>query len=134
MELLDGGVLRVRSDGKGGKRTLRIEGSRFIGRFLQHVLPQGFKRIRHFGLLSPARKGKRLAAARKAVAAPAPSPTALEAAGEFMKRVAKKDIEKCPRCGQGTLRVVATLSPQRAVVPEPMVPPATPASCRGPPP
>jgi hypothetical protein len=44
----DGDVLlRVRADDSGGKRVIRIPDSVFIGRFLQHVLPPGFKRIRH---------------------------------------------------------------------------------------
>jgi hypothetical protein len=46
--------LRVRADDHGGKRTVLIDGQDFIARFLQHVLPRGFKRIRHYGLLSPA--------------------------------------------------------------------------------
>ncbi len=128
-------LLKVRADGKGGKKVIRIDGTDFIGRFLQHVLPPGFKRIRHFGLLSPARKGKRLAAAREALKAPAPSKVAMEAAAEFMQRVAKIDIDKCPCCGQGRLRAVATLLPQRGMpVSRPAAPPASPASCRGPPP
>ena len=36
-----------------GKRTVAVNGPTFIARFLQHVLPPGFKRIRHCGLLSP---------------------------------------------------------------------------------
>jgi hypothetical protein len=38
--------LRVRADDQGGKRTVVIDGPTFIERFLQHVLPPGFKRIR----------------------------------------------------------------------------------------
>ncbi len=50
-------LLRVRADPTSGKkRTLRVPGTEFIDRFLQHVLPAGFKRIRHYGLLSPTRK------------------------------------------------------------------------------
>jgi hypothetical protein len=44
--------LRVRADGRGGKRTIGMPGTEFVARLLQHVLPPGFKRIRHFGLLS----------------------------------------------------------------------------------
>jgi hypothetical protein len=55
------GDVRVRADDSGEKRVIRIPGAVFIGRFLQHVLPPGFKRIRHYGLLSPAHKRKRLA-------------------------------------------------------------------------
>ncbi|MDD2806841.1 MAG: IS91 family transposase [Elusimicrobiales bacterium] len=123
-------LLRVRADGKGGKKVVRIDGPDFIGRFLQHVLPPGLKRIRHYGLLSPARKRQRLAAARKALDAPAPSPVAMEAAAEFMQRVAKIDIDKCPCCGQGRLRAVAVLLPEQPATSRPWL---APPACRGPP-
>ena len=59
----DGDVLlRVRADDSGGQRVIRLPGPVLIGRFLQHVLPPGFKRIRHFGVLSSAHKRDRLAA------------------------------------------------------------------------
>ncbi|WP_294251379.1 transposase [Propionivibrio sp.] len=57
-------LFRVRADrSTGKKRTIHLPGTEFIGRFLHHVLPPGFKRIRHYGLLSPARKKNGLAAA-----------------------------------------------------------------------
>ena len=56
-------AFRVRANAEGKKRVLRLPGTAFIARFLLHVLPAGFKRIRHYGLLSPARKKDRLAAA-----------------------------------------------------------------------
>ena len=67
-------AFRVRVNGEGGgkKRTLRLPGTEFIKRFVQHVLPRGFKRIRHYGLLGAAHKSTRLAAARTALAAPQP--------------------------------------------------------------
>ena len=45
-----------------------MNGEQFIGRLLQHVLPPGFKRIRHYGLLAPAAKTERPAPARKVLA------------------------------------------------------------------
>jgi hypothetical protein len=134
LAIRDGQVrLRVRADGHGGKRIVRLDGPVFLGRFLQHVLPPGFKRIRHFGLLSSARKRQRLAAAREALHAPQPSPPVLEAADAFMKRVARREIERCPCCGHGRLRVVATLWPHRGSASPPAALPISPASCRGPP-
>ena len=62
----------MRADAAGGKRTIALDGQLFIGRFL-HVLPSGFKRIRHYGLLAPATKADRLAAARALLAMPAPN-------------------------------------------------------------
>ena len=46
--------LRVRDNETGGKRTVSLPGDTFIGRFLCHVLPAGFKRLRHCGLLAAA--------------------------------------------------------------------------------
>jgi hypothetical protein len=42
--------LRVRAGHKSAKRTIAVDGETFIARWLQHVLPSGFKRIRHYGL------------------------------------------------------------------------------------
>jgi hypothetical protein len=42
----------------GQARTVRLSGGEFLRRFLQHVLPKGFQRVRHFGWLSPAAKGR----------------------------------------------------------------------------
>ncbi len=111
--------LRVRADSSGGKRVVKIPGAVFIGRFLQHVLPPGFKRIRHYGLLSPARKRERLAQARQALQAPIPSPSAIEAATEFFQRVTHIDISRCPCCEHGALRIVAELMPDRSTVTRP---------------
>jgi hypothetical protein len=41
-------LMRVRADDTGGKRTIAMPGEQFIARLLQHVLPAGFKRIRHY--------------------------------------------------------------------------------------
>jgi hypothetical protein len=93
--------LRVRADAHGGKRTTVIDGETFIARFLQHVLPPGFKRIRHFGLLSAATKTERLAKAREALAIPAANVQAREDAAAFIKRVAGIEISRCPHCRLG---------------------------------
>lgn len=81
-------AFRVRADAEGRKRTLRLPGGEFIARFLLHVLPSGFKRIRHYGLLSPARKKIGLAA-RSALAVPPPEPVIIESVAAFLRRVAE---------------------------------------------
>jgi hypothetical protein len=126
-------LLRVRADDQGGKRVIRIPGPTFIGRFLHHVLPPGFKRIRHYGLLSPARKRERLATARQALHVPQPSPPAVEAAEDFMRRVVQRDIPRCPCWATGTLRVVAILLPERSAGVRPHPALSCPPACRGPP-
>jgi hypothetical protein len=119
--------LRVRADNHGGKRTVLIDGHDFIARFLQHVLPPGFKRIRHYGLLSPAVKAQRLAAARAALAMPAANEQAREDAAAFLKRVAGIDSSCCPHCRLGHWRTTEVLTPERRVAVDGH------AHCRGPP-
>lgn len=105
-------AFRVRADaGNGKKRTLRLPGSEFIARFLLHVLPAGFKRIRHYGLLSPARKRAGLAAARAALDVPAPSSIAAESVADFLRRVARIEHERCPNCGCGRMQRMAVIPP-----------------------
>ncbi len=116
-------LFRVRADpASGKKRTLRVPGVEFIERFLQHVLPAGFKRIRHYGLLSSARKKDALAAARVALDAPPPQAAVIESVAGFMQRVAHIEHARCSHCGVGQFRVVATLLPKRDL-PNPRGPP-----------
>jgi len=107
-------LLRVRADAQGGRRVVRIDALEFIARWLQHVLPRGFKRIRHYGLLAATAKARRLALARAALQMPAPNPRAVEDARAFMRRVAALDIDACPHCRAGRLRVVEQRAADRA--------------------
>ena len=124
--------LRVRADPTGGKRqakgSVALDGVQFIGRLMQHVLPPRFKRIRHYGLLAPARKTERLALARKLLAMPTPNPKAREDAQAFMRRVAAIQIERCPHCKSGRWLLAQVLAPVRA---NDQAAPA--AACPGPP-
>ncbi|MGH2602112.1 MAG: IS91 family transposase [Dehalococcoidia bacterium] len=111
-------AFRVRVNAEGGnKRTLRLAGTEFIERFLQHVLPHGFKRIRHYGLLGPAHKGARLAAARSALAAAQPQPAVIESVAAFMQRVANIEWSACPHCRLGRFKVLLAIAPQRPCQP-----------------
>lgn len=121
-------VLRVRADDCGGKRTISLPGTEFVGRLLQHVLPPGFKRIRHFGLLAPAAKDQRLRLARQLLAMPQPSPQAREDAQAFMKRVAAIEIASCPHCKLGRWQLMREERADRAALAS-----IGPTACRGPP-
>jgi Putative transposase/Transposase zinc-binding domain len=108
-------VFTVRADEHGGKRALRLKLNEFIRRFLLHVLPSGVQRIRHYGVLANGCKKRQLAQARQALGQPVPEPLAQEAAAAFMARVARIDLEACPRCHQGRLRAVATCAGLRCL-------------------
>ena len=120
----------VRADDKGGKRVQKLDGQEFVRRFLQHVLPSGVKRIRHYGVLASGCKAVKLTAARLALQVPALNPQAVESAQAFMARVAKVDATLCPCCKLGRLHVGATLQGQRHL-PAPIG--TTAAHNRGPP-
>ncbi len=81
-----------RRDGAERQRTMTVSADEFIRRFLLHVLPKGFHRIRHYGLLATAGRKANVARARKLLAAPEPSETE-ELAPEPAPR------PPCPCCG-----------------------------------
>lgn len=115
-------IFSARAQGQAGeqgkKRTLRMSGPEFIGRFLQHILPSGLKRIRHYGLLANP-SGSKLAQAKQALHMPVPSRVAQDNAQAFMARVAQINIHQCPACKTGRLRVVQS-SPGQKRLPDPM--------------
>jgi len=61
-----------RRDGRARLRTMTLAPDEFIRRFLLHVLPKGFHRIRHYGLLASATCKKNIARARELIAMPVP--------------------------------------------------------------
>jgi hypothetical protein len=96
------------------RRVMELPALEFLRRFALHVLPRGFNRIRHYGLLANRNKRALLAKARTALRAPVPlrAPAPAESVTAFWQRVASLAIERCPHCRRGTLRVVATLAPR----------------------
>ena len=91
-----------------------LDAHEFIRRYLLHVLPKGFMRIRHYGLNGNRAKRHQLAQARTALSAPPPEPvlTPPETIEAFWLRIAHLDIHQCPHCRSGTLRRIATLAPR----------------------
>ena len=123
---MEGGIVRFRMrDSANGnrKKLVQLAASEFIGRFMQHVLPSGFKRIRHYGLIGPAHKAANLAAARAALDAPAPNQAVIESVAEFMRRVASIEWLNCPHCGEGRFVVMEAIPPSPLLRPPPQGPP-----------
>jgi len=117
-------ALRVRADATTGKkRTMRLKAGEFIDRFLMHVLPGGFKRIRHYGLLGPAAKAVKLAQARATLNAPVPDPVVVESVQAFMQRIERHEYLRCPHCGQGQFVTTASIAPAPVRLPHPRAPP-----------
>ena len=71
-------------------KTMTLSGHEFLRRFVQHVLPRGFTRLRSYGFLANAKKAARLAAIRAVLGATAPTASPPRAC-------------RCPVCGDGAL-------------------------------
>jgi hypothetical protein len=107
-----------------GKRTsLKLEPLDFMGRFLQHVLPRGFARVRTFGWLHPAAKVRlnrvRALLHQQPLLTPAevqtwhpPAEPLLELPGD--RTVEVGSAPQCPCCHQ-TMRLVGTWHPARRI-------------------
>ena len=100
------------------RKVLELEPAEFIRRFLLHVLPSGFMRIRHYGILANRAKCHKLALARKALNhQSAPTPSEPESVEAFWLRVANFDVHQCPHCKAGRMRVVGPIQLPRARAP-----------------
>ena len=98
------------------KRTMRISAVEFLRRFLLHVLPAGFVRIRHYGILSNRHRHEKLALCRSLLKPrPAAEP---ELPGEL--KIARENppsinpTRVCPVCGAGRMIVLQELPRQLA--------------------
>ena len=101
------------------RRVLTLAPQQFLERYLRHILPLGFTRIRHIGLLASRHKARQLACARAALDAAEPAPVVAETAAAFCWRVAGIDIDQCPCCKSGPLVFVKALVPTLAQRPRP---------------
>jgi hypothetical protein len=97
-----------RRNGQARYRTMTLAPDEFIRRFLLHVLPKGFHRIRHYGLLATATCKASIARARELIAAPMPSgetPAKHDEAGTT--GIVAEHRQPCPCCG-GRMIIVET--------------------------
>jgi hypothetical protein len=80
-------------------RTCTLPARAFIGRFLQHILPHGFVKVRYYGLF---RLGNRhvLEQARAALAPPEQAGTSMASASSQVAEPAPSAVLRCPSCGQ----------------------------------
>ncbi len=105
----DGMVTFIYRDRKDND-TLKLktlDAKEFIRRFLLHVLPAGFMKIRHFGFLSNRRKKENVQLCRELIGDNTPRPErAKKTAGELMLELTGIDITRCPCCREGTMTII----------------------------
>ena len=95
-------------------KLMELDIDEFLRRFLLHVVPDGFVRLRPFGLLANRRRAAALAQCRALLAPPPPPPAPPESARDLMLRVTGLDIARCLLCQQGLLQPIESLAPAPA--------------------
>ena len=83
------------------QQVMTLDAHDFMRRFLLHVLPHGFHRIRHYGLFASATRKANIARVRDLLAAPSPAPEPVDA------EEPPDPLPPCPCCG-GRMRIIET--------------------------
>jgi hypothetical protein len=86
-----------------------IEAVEFIRRFLLHSLPNGFVKIRHYGFLANRNRTKNLAKIRQLHPLPQIAKTAQKSVEEIMLSLTGNDINLCPCCGKGKMKIIGEI-------------------------
>lgn len=103
-------AFRYRDSADGNKqKVMHLDVLEFIRRFLLHVLPKGFVRIRHYGLLANRNRKEKIGRCRSLLEVPAPEEPAPQTRREKLLELIGLDIERCPVCGDGRMTIVAEI-------------------------
>ena len=95
-------------------KVMRLPAEEFMRRFLLHVLPSGFQRIRHYGFLANRVRADKLQRCRDLLGAPAPEATGPDAPEDYRdryQRLTGVSLRDCPCCGRGRMVTVETFAP-----------------------
>lgn len=98
---------------KNLQKLMTLDAIEFIRRFLMHVLPSGFQKIRHYGILSNRNRNSKLTLCKKLSGIPVTRETAKLNARELILKLKGIDISLCRHCGGNLLRL-ATIFPGAA--------------------
>ena len=96
------------------QKVMCLEAEEFIRRFLLHVLPSGFQRIRHYGFLANRYRAAKLARCRQVLGEPAPNVKDSDAPLDYRDRyqlLTGKSLRDCPICGRGHMVCIETFLP-----------------------
>src|SRR5215471_18502324 len=90
-------------------KLMTLDADEFIRRFLIHALPDGFHRIRHYGLCAKANRANNIALARRLLGVPDPGPSS-RASDDAENDREDAEWNACPCCG-GRMVIVETFEP-----------------------
>jgi hypothetical protein len=110
-QLEDGRVTFAYKDYKDGRqqKLMTLSADEFLRRFLLHVLPEGFQRIRHYGLFSNRHRAENLARCRELLGVSAPVAPPPQNYCERYRQLTGQDLLQCPQCQKGQMRRIAVL-------------------------
>jgi putative transposase/transposase-like zinc-binding protein len=86
-------------------KVLTLDADEFLRRFLLHVVPSGFMRIRHFGLLANRTRRSTLTRCRALLGHPPIEDAPAESVAVLMHRLTGIDLSRCPLCGEGRMQI-----------------------------
>jgi hypothetical protein len=101
----------------GELATMTLNAEEFIRRFLLHVLPRGFVKLRHFGFMANRGRRENVILCRKLLAASSPAPPDLASPPCHSDEAEIDTADRCPRCKVGSMRMLEILLPQADVMP-----------------
>lgn len=91
-------------------KEMTLPAHQFISRFLRHILPKSFTRIRHYGFLSNRDRSKHISLARQLLNMPLPDDQSTDTSTQQrILTLTGIDVSKCPRCTSGTMRFARSL-------------------------
>ena len=89
------------------RKVMTLDVDEFLRRFLLHVVPRGFMRIRHFGLLANRTRRGTVARCRALLSQAPPEEVRPESVKVLMQRLTGVDLARCPVCGEGRMHLTA---------------------------
>ena len=122
---MDNGKVRFRwKDYRDGNRQkiMTLEAGEFIRRFLIHVLPDGFQRIRYYGFLGNCHRARKLALCRELLGMAPAGPAAVETTADYRDRfeaLTGRSLRECPHCHTGIMVVIDCIARLRVCQPVP---------------
>ena len=90
-------------------KIMTLEADEFLRRFLLHVVPRGFMRIRHFGLLANRARRDTLTRCRDLLGQAPPADPGPESVHVLLQRLLGVDLARCPVCGEGRMQISAVV-------------------------